>query len=108
MEAQTIAVIAIISPILTGVGLLIAGGMWGGKLSNRLKTVEDKDKRLTAKNGRSIYVIRTECEEDQNKIVTEIESLVMRIDNRDQIQDERWEKVVLHMGKVQQFMEGNK
>lgn len=108
MEAQTIAVIAIISPILTGVGLLIAGGMWGGKLSNRLKTVEEKEKKMIGANGRSVYVTRIDCGEDQNKIVTEIESLVTRIDNRDQIQDIRWEKVVLHMGKVQQFMEVKK
>ena len=105
MEVQTIA---IITPVLTGIGLVIAGGIGWGKICGRLNTIEENDKKLIAANGRTTYVTRIECESDQNKIVTEIESLVKRIDNRDQIQDIRWEKVVLHMGKVQQFMEVKK
>ena len=105
MEPQTVA---IITPILTGIGLLIAGGIGWGKLSSRLSASEENDKKLIGANGRTTYVSRIECESDQNKIVTEIASLVKRIDDRDGRQDEKWEAVLLHMGKVQQFMEVKK
>ncbi len=105
MEAQTIA---IISPIVSFSLAVIAGAVGWGKLRTKLDNLEAENKKLTAANGRTTYVSRTECESDQNKIVTEISSLVKRIDNRDRVQDQRWEKVVLHMGKVQQFMEVKK
>ena len=105
MEAQTIA---IITPVLTGIGLIITGAIGWGKLSNRLNTIEENDKKLIGANGRSVYVSRIECGEDQNKIVTEIASLVKRVDDRDGKQDEKWDMVLIHMGKVQQFMENKK
>ena len=101
MEAQTIA---IITPVLTGIGLVIAGGIGWGKLCGRLNTIEKNDKKLTAENGRSVYVTRTECGEDQNKIVIEIAALVKRIDDRDRKQDEKWTILMLHVGKVDEFM----
>ena len=107
MEAQTIA-IAIISPIASFSLAVIAGAVGWGKLRTKLDNLETENKKLTASNGRTVYVTRTECAGDQNKIVTEIASLVKRIDDRDGKQDEKWDMVLLHMGKVQQFMEVKK
>ena len=104
MEAQMIQTIAIISPLITGIGLIVAGGIGWGKLCNRLKTIEENDKKSIAENGRSVFVTRTECKGDQNKIVTEIASLVKKIDNRDRKQDEKWTILMLHVGKVDEFM----
>ena len=101
MEAQTIA---IITPVLTGIGLVIAGSIGWGKLCGRLNTIEENDKKLISTNGRTTYVTRIECESDQNKIVTEIAALVKRIDDRDRKQDEKWTILMLHVGKVDEFM----
>ena len=107
MEAQMIA-IAVVSPVVSFSLAVIAGAVGWGKLRTQIDNLNKENKKLTAANGRTTYVTRIECGEDQNKIVTEIESLVKRIDDRDGKQNEKWDMVLIHMGKVQQFMEVKK
>lgn len=101
MEVQTIA---IITPVLTGIGLVIAGGIGWGKLSNRLNTLEENDKKLIAANGRPTYITRGEYGESQNKIVKEVTILTSKIEARDEKWDENWNTIAHHMGRVEEFM----
>ncbi|KKN01159.1 hypothetical protein LCGC14_1130480 [marine sediment metagenome] len=109
MEAQTIA---IIMPILSAAGLIITGAVGWGKLSSRLNTIEKTNKKLVAVNGRPSYITRIEFGEHQKtckeEVLIRIKGVVDRIEDMDERikgQDERWEMILIHVGKVQQFME---
>ncbi len=105
MEATTIA---IITPIATGLGLIITGAIGWGKLRTRFDSLEKEHVKLTDElhtaNGRTTYVTRIECGESQNRIVNEVASLASKIEARDEKWDESWNTIAHHIGRVEEFM----